>query len=230
MTKSEGERAPFRDNAGWPFIKPHKAANTIDEDREEQVAGLFDALDCDSPFAEAFAPETRTKEKVEMLADVLLTFLTSLTDGIITKSLWEKLEEGIITREKSKQYIAPDDEKMWVLETLATTPSHNASFLLLLSFFQNIANQITESSKPKPETPRTSVDIPASPDVKVRRRTLSKVPEVAIKQVIIRNYAVVFSDALFRYKEDGRMKEKDKAARKERMVRLVELFLSSGDD
>ncbi|KAF1915574.1 Endonuclease/exonuclease/phosphatase [Ampelomyces quisqualis] len=230
MTKSEGERAPFKDNAGWPFVKPHKGPNTIDEDGEEQVAGLFNALDCDSPFAGAFLPETRTKEKVEMLAEVLLTFLSSLTDGIITKSLWEKLEEGLLTRERAKQYVAPDDEKMWVLETLATAPSHNASFLLLLSFLQNIADQITEASKPKLETRRTSVEIPASPEVKVRRRTLSKVPEVAIKQVIIRNYAVVFSDALFRCKEEAKLKEKDRAAKKERMVKMVELFLRSGDD
>jgi hypothetical protein len=126
--------------------------------------------------------------------------------------------------------MAPDDEKMWALEILATAPTHNASFLLLLSFLQNMANQITDASKPKPETPRTSVDLPASPQAKVRRRTLSKVPEVAIRQLIIRNYAVVFADVLFRCKEEGKLKEKDKAARKERMVRMVGLFLSSGDE
>jgi phosphatidylinositol-bisphosphatase len=143
--------------------------------------------------------------------------------------LWEKLEEGLVTREKARQHLDPDDEKMWALEILASAPSHNASFLLLLSFLQNIANQITEASKPRPETPRTSVDLPASPDVKVRRRTLSKVHEVAVKQLIIRNYAVVFSNAMFRCKEEAKLKEKDKAARKERMVKIVELFLSSGD-
>jgi phosphatidylinositol-bisphosphatase len=153
-----------------------------------------------------------------------------LMDGIVTKSLWEKLEEGVITREKSRQYLASDDEKMWALEILATAPNHNASFLLLLSFLQNITNQITDASKPRPETPRSSVDLPASPEVKVRRRTLSKVPEVAIRQLIIRNYAVVFSDAIFRSKEEARMKEKDRAARKERMVKVIELFLSTGND
>lgn len=230
MTKSEGERAPFKDNAGWPFVKTHKQSQDIGEDREEELAGLYDALDCDTPFAQAFLPETRAKDKVEMLAEVLLTFLSSLADGIITKSLWEKLEEGMITRERSRQQLASDDEKMWALEILASAPAHNASFLLLLSFLQNITNQISEASKPKPQTPRSSVDLPASPDVKVRRRTLSKVPEVAIRQLIIRNYAVVFSDAMFRCKEEAKMREKDRAVRKERMVRIVELFLNTGDD
>lgn len=164
------------------------------------------------------------------MAEVLLIFLSSLTDGIITKSLWERLEEGLITREKSRQMLSIDDEKMWALEILTTAPNHNASFLLLLSFLQNITNQITEASKPKSETPRTSVDLPASPEVKVRRRTLSKVPEVAIKQLITRNYAVVFADALFKSKEGVKMKDKDKAVRKERMVKLLELFLSTGDE
>jgi len=230
MTKSEGERAPFKDNAGWPFVKNHKTSNDGSLDHEEELAALYDALDCDTAFAEAFELETRSTEKVEMLSEVLITFLTSLTDGVITKSLWEKLEEGLITREKSRQYIDPDDEKMWALEILASAPNHNASFLLLLSFLQNIANQISEASKPQPETPRTSVDLPASPNVKVRRRTLSKVHEVAVKQLIIRNYAIIFSSAMFRCKEEARLKEKDKAARKERMVKIVELFLSSGDE
>ncbi|KAF2028421.1 DNase I-like protein [Setomelanomma holmii] len=230
MTRDEGEKAPFMDNAGWPFVKPLKPSRERSQQHEEELADLYDAVDCDKPFNEAFAPETRTKERVEMLAEVLLTFLASLTDGIITKSLWEKLEEGLITREKSKQQLAPDDEKMWALEILASTPSHNALFLLLLSFLQNIANQITDASKPKPETPRTSVDLPASPQAKVRRRTLSKVPEIAIRQLIMRNYAAVFADVLFRCKEEGKMKEKDKAVRKERMVRIVELFLSSEDE
>ncbi|KAH7074761.1 Endonuclease/exonuclease/phosphatase [Paraphoma chrysanthemicola] len=230
MTKDEGEKAPFMDNAGWPFVKPLKPFKYRDKQHSEELADLYDALDCDRPFTEAFAQESRTKERVEMLGEVLLTFLASLVDGIITKSLWERLEEGLATREKARQHLDPDDEKMWALEILATAPNHNASFLLLLSFLQNIANQITDASKPKPETPRTSVDLPASPQAKVRRRTLSKVPEVAIKQLIIRNYAVVFADVLFRCKEEGKMKEKDKARRKEGMVRIVELFLSSGDD
>lgn len=230
MTKADGERAPFKDNAGWPFVQSHKNLNAQHHYREEELADLYDALDCDTPFAKAFDPETRTKDRVELLAEVLLTFLSSLTDGVITRSLWERLEEGLTTRERSRQVLSTDDEKMWALEILAAAPSHNATFLLLLSFLQNLTNQIVEASKPKPETPRASMDLPASPEVKVRRRTLSKVPEVAIRQLITRNYAVVFVDALFRCKEEAKMKEKDKATRKERMIRVIELFLSTGEE
>jgi phosphatidylinositol-bisphosphatase len=221
MTKSEGERAPWQDNAGWPFVR---ARSTAGLGREEEIVGVYDALDCDTPFADAFEPETRSKERVEMLTEVLITFLGSLTDGVITKSLWEKLDEALTSRERSKQALDPDDEKMAVLEILASAPNHNATFLLILSFLQNIANQITEVSKPSKENKRASVEMPASPQAKVRRRTLSKVPEVAIRQLIVRNFAVVFADCLVKWKEGVR--EKEKAARKERMVGILELFLA----
>lgn len=231
MTKSEGEKGPWQDNAGWPFVKAHgplKVGQIADRHGEE-LGDICDALDCDTPFVDAFDEHSRPRGRVELLAEVLILFLSSLTDGVITKSLWEKLEECFVTREKAKQQLSTDDEKMAVLEILATAPSHNASFLLTLSFLQNIVNQITEVSKPKADTPRNSVDLPASPQAKIRRRTLSKVPEVAIRQLVVRNYAVVFVDALFKCKEEARMKEKDKATRKERMIRIIELFLDDGD-
>lgn len=226
MTRAEGEKGPWQDNAGWPFVRASTggAKTWI---HEEELADVYDALDCDTPFSDAFQPETRAKEKVEILAEVLLTFLASLTDGVITRSLWEKLEECLVMREKTKQFSTPDDDKMAILEIMASAPSHNASFLLILSFLQNIANQITEQSKPKPDdSSRNSVDLPASPQAKVRRRTLSKVPEVAIRQLIVKNYAVVFAGVLFKPKEDGRMRERDRAMRKERMVGIIELFMN----
>jgi phosphatidylinositol-bisphosphatase len=224
MTKSDGERAPWTENAGWPFVR---ARITAGAEHQDELAAIYDALDCDTSFAEAFEHETRSKERVETLAEVLLTFLSSLTDGVITKSLWEKLDEALTTREKSKFPLDPDDDKMIILEILATAPNHNATFLLILSFLQNIANQITEVSKPSKENKRASVEMPASPQTKVRRRTLSKVPEVAVRQLIVRNFAVVFADVLVRWKEGVR--EKEKAVRKERMVGVLELFLGDGN-
>ena len=135
-----------------------------------------------------------------------------------------------IAREKSKQQFAPDEERLWVLEILSSTPNHNVSFVLLTSFLQRIANEIVKASKPDPKTPRSSLDLPASPKVSVRRKTLSKVPEVALRQLIDRNYAVVFADAIFRAPDAGMMRDKDKAARKERMIRVLELFLNEGND
>ena len=225
MIKCEGENAPWQENAGYPFVKTQIKAVARDENHEDELADIFEAVDCDTPFADAFRPETTAQDKVELLSEVLLTFLSSLTDGIITKSLWEKIEERIITREKSKQSFSSDDDKMAVLEILAAAPSHNASFLLMISFLQNITNQIVDTSKPAPNDPQADPELPASPQAKVHKQSLSKVPEVAIRQLIVRNYAIVFASVMFRCKDDVRTKEKEKAVRKERMVKVIEIFL-----
>ncbi|KAF2253940.1 phosphatase family protein-like protein [Trematosphaeria pertusa] len=224
--EADKEKAPWQHNAAWPFIRQDNAAPD-----EDVAADVYDALDCDDPIDKAFPAGTPPKQRLGILADVLLLFLRSLQDGIITKSLWEKLEEGITMREKSKQQLLPDDEKMWALEILASAPNHLASFLLIVSMLQNVKNQIAEASKSDKTTPRSSIDLPlpASPKVSVRRKTLSKVPEVAIRQLINRNYAAVFVDTMFRAPNMEKLKDKDKAAKKERMAKIVELFLDDGD-
>lgn len=224
MTGHDGDiktKAPWQHNAAWPFV------SRIEDFGEESDAELFNALDCDEPFDQAFPGGITPRQKSELLGAVLLQFLSSLQDGIVTKSLWEKLEEGILMRERTKQQLAPDDEKMWALEILSTAPNHNASFLLIISMLQNISNQIAEASKPDKSTPRSSIDLPASPKASVRRRTLSKVPEVAIRQLIHRNYAAIFSGVLFRAPNLDRIKERDRASQKERMIKVIELFLSN---
>jgi len=225
MTKDEDERTPWQDNAGWPFVKNW----SNQEERENELAEIYDALDCDSPFSDAFYPETRSKERVEMLAEVLVTFLASLTDGVITPTLFKKLQEALVQHERSKLPSAfdDDDEKMAILEVLATAPNHNATFLLILSFLQNITNQIVEASKLRPDSKRASVEMPSSPQAKVRRRTLSKVPEVAIRQLIVRNYSIIFADCLLSCDNGGR--EREKASRKEMMVGILELFLKEAE-
>ena len=224
MTKSsEDKRAPWMDNAGWPFVKTH-SSDAWEEGHEDELADLYDALDTDTPLVSAFDSTTPAPERVELLATVLLTFLSSLEDGIVTASLWKQIEAKIASQEKSRQQLDRDDQKMSILEIMAAQPPHNATFLLLLSFLQNLVSQISSANVPAPDTPRKSVEMPSSPRANMRRRTLSKVAGEAVRQLIVRNYCVVFVDTMFR-SEEKREKEKDRAIRKERMVRVLELFL-----
>lgn len=228
MTGHDGEKAPWQHNAGWPFVKDGRYF--ADGAHEETLANVYDALDCDTAFDAAFDPEESPMQRLEILSEVLLRFLRSLQDGIVTEDAWKKLEDGIIAREKSKQQLGADDEKMWAIEILSTTPNHNASFLLLTSMLQRVANEVANASKPDTKTPRSSVDLPGSPQVSVRRKTLSKVPEVAIRQLINRNYATVFVDAIFRSPNTDKIRDRDRAARNERMIKVIELFISDPDD
>ncbi|KAF2181871.1 DNase I-like protein [Zopfia rhizophila CBS 207.26] len=228
MTGHEGDKAPWQHNAGWPFAKDTRYF--ADDAHETTLANVYEALDCDTSFDSAFDHGTSPMQRLEILAEALLQFLRSLQDGIVIEEIWEQLDSGIAAREKSKQQLSVDEERLWVLEILSSTPNHNVSFVLLTSMLQRIANETANASKPDPKTPRSSVDLPASPQVSVRRRTLSKVPGVAIRQLINRNYATIFADAMFRARDVERMKEKDKVTRKERMIRVMELFLSEGDE
>ena len=225
MTGRENSKAPWAHNAGWPFVKD--ARYFANGAYEEELANLFEALDCDSPFDKAFEPKVPPMQRFEVLAEVLLVFLKSLQDGIVTKSMWKRLEEGLITREKYK--LPAFEERISILEVLSETPNHNASFVLVVTMLQSIASNIANASKPDPKTPRSSIDLPASPQVAVRRRTLSRVPEVAIRQLINRNYATVFAGVIFRSEGIEKLRERERAARKERMIKVLELFLAEDD-
>ncbi|KAF2106751.1 Endonuclease/exonuclease/phosphatase [Lophiotrema nucula] len=224
MTGHETEKAPWRHNAGWPFVKDPRYF--ADGAHEDTLAHVYEALDCETPFEAAFDLESAPMQRLEILAEVLLVFLRSLEDGVVTEVMWRQLEEGLITREKSKQQLPADDERLFVLEIIAGAPSHNVCFVLITTMLQRIANDIANASKVEKKTPRSSIDLPASPQVSIRRRTLSKVTEVATRQLINRNYASIFTDAIFRAPNVDKMKEKDKTTRKERMIRILDLFLA----
>ncbi|KAF2008807.1 DNase I-like protein [Aaosphaeria arxii CBS 175.79] len=228
MTKHEGDRAPWQHNAGWPFVKDSRYFE--DDVHEDTLAALYEALDCDTSFDAAFPGEVAAMQRLEIISEVLLQFLRSLEDGVVTESLWKDLEGGIVARERSRQHLPLDDAKIWALETLSVSPSHNATFLLLISMLQRLTNEIVTASRPDTSSSRASMDsLPSSPRVAVRRRTLSKVPEVATRQLISRNYATVFSEAMFRSGGMDQLKEKERNLRKDRMVGVIETFLSEDD-
>ncbi|KAF2205584.1 DNase I-like protein [Delitschia confertaspora ATCC 74209] len=223
MTGHEEVKAPWQHNAAWPFTRnlPFTAGKLT----ETLYTNVYEALDCDKTFDSAFAPDIIPMQRLEVLADVLLRFLQSLEDGVVTKDMWEQLEKGMAAQERSKQQRPPEEERLWVLEILSSVPNHNVSFILLTSMLSRMANEIANVSKTE-QTPRSSVELPQSP-VSVRRRTLSKIPEVAIRQLISRNYAAVFAGAIIRT-PDGAMKDKEQRLREERMSRMLEIFLDEG--
>ena len=90
----------------------------------------------------AFDPSETPMQKLEILAEVLLTFLASLEDGVVTASMWAKLEEGIVAREKARVQVDREEEKMWAMEILSTSPPHNATFLLLTSMLQRVGGRL----------------------------------------------------------------------------------------
>ena len=226
MTSSGNDRPPWKNNAGWPFAEGSWYI-TSSATRDALRPMIYEALDCDQPFESAFDIKIVPMQRLETLAGTLIVFLRSLEDGIITGGLWEKLESGMVARERAKQQLSLEDERTWVLEILSSAPNHNVSFVLLTSMLSRIAVEIANSIKPS-GTPRSSVELPASPKVSVRRKTLSQIPEVARMQLINKNFAAIFSEEMIKVPELGKEKEKEKRLREERMMRVIEIFLSDG--
>lgn len=226
MTSSGNDRPPWKNNAGWPFAEGSWYI-TSSATRDALRPMIYEALDCDQPFESAFDIKTVPMQRLETLAGTLIVFLRSLEDGIITGGLWEKLESGMVARERTKQQLSLEDERTWVLEILSSAPNHNVSFVLLTSMLSRIAVEIANSIKPS-VTPRSSVELPASPKVSVRRKTLSQIPEVARMQLINRNFAAIFSEEMIKVPELEKGKEKEMRLREERMIRVIEIFLSDG--
>lgn len=226
MTSSGNDRPPWKNNAGWPFAEGSWYI-TSNATRDALRPMIYEALDCDQPFESAFDVKIVPMQRLETLAGTLIVFLRSMEDGIITGGLWEKLESGMVARERAKQQLSLEDERTWVLEILSSAPNHNVSFVLLTSMLSRIAVEIANSIKPS-GTPRPSVELPASPKVSVRRKTLSQIPEVARMQLINKNFAAIFSEEMIKVPELGKGKEKEKRLREERMMRVIEIFLSDG--
>lgn len=161
MTKgdSEKEQGPWTKEPGglsWPFqpdtwtlTDPHKRASLLSSVRE--------SLDTNGSLSSIFAPEIPSLHRLEILCETLLTFLNSLSDGIVTASVWQQMEQHMITREKSKApSLSWEETQAWVLESLAYSPAHSVSFTFVTFMLSRIANEVAPVPSTAPSNSNTS--------------------------------------------------------------------------
>ncbi|EON65993.1 hypothetical protein W97_05236 [Coniosporium apollinis CBS 100218] len=223
VNSQEGEKPPWERVAGWPFAE--ESWSLMDKvGREKTKLEVYEALDCDKSFDGAFEAETPALQKLEVLAEVLLEFLRSMEDGIITADLWAQLERDIVGREKAKKHLSLEYERTWVLEVMAAAPNHNVSLVLITSMLSRISNEIAHAAK-VPTEPKKDAELPASPRANVRRRALSNVPAVARRQLVDLSLASIFAEVVIRSHDDSKMKEKERRVSEERRIRVIEIFL-----
>lgn len=95
---------------GWPF-DPSTWSSVDTETQSRHLTNLLDTLDNGEPVLAAFEPEISSVERLEAVSDMLLLFLSSLRDGIITTALWTRIEQaplaafGAATSSTNKQRI-----------------------------------------------------------------------------------------------------------------------------
>ena len=170
-----------------------------------------EGLDADQPFAETFAPETDSLQRLEAVAETLVQFLKSLEDGIITETLWLEMENGILERDKDKKKaISNEDERMQILETLSTAPAHNASFTLVTLMLARVANEVAPP------------DLPPTVQKEAQSTTEHAAPQNR-RTEIDAAYADTFAGAMIRL--PASLKGKERKASETRRKHVVEMFV-----
>ena len=163
---SESEICPWMsERTGWPF-DPETWAHPRNHDRYKLLSLVREAIDTGVSFSSLLPPELPARHRVELLSETLLSFLHSLDDGLITQQLWSQLEQQILTHEKDKRILTPEQSQSWVLETLSSSPAHSVSFTFLTFMLNRVANEIAPVTAP-------AMSPPLSPAQSVPRRSTS---------------------------------------------------------
>lgn len=255
MTKgdTQSEQPPWAaepHGAGWPFL-PETWTLKSREERIPLLVSVYESLDTNEALTANFAPEVPSLQRLEILAETLQVFLHSLSDGIVTPSVWHNLEQQILAREKSK--LPPpswEEAQAWVLESLAYSPAHSVSFTFVTFMLARIANEVAPASPPlnaaeaQPQSPKeTHFSVtPASTAAFIsagsfgrgsRQRSMSTPSEATAAAALARRVTVEtalanrFTNFLISADVPIPNKEKDRRALEERKRSIVEPFLKT---
>jgi inositol polyphosphate 5-phosphatase INPP5B/F len=218
-----------KESPGWPFD-----ANTWllqdSKAREERKEYVLEALDADKNLNDSFPPEIPAIERLEIMSEVLIAFVSSLTDGIVPAPLWAKLESEILSR-GPKQLVDPEEIKTWVLDVLSGSPNHNISFVFLTSMLSRVAGEL--APLPKSGWGKGNQDSGVRRSIDTVRRSLSwkgkaavvpEDPAVGRRKEVEKAWVDVWKDVVFRA-EVGSLKDKEKRVLEERRGYVLEPFL-----
>jgi hypothetical protein len=217
-----------------------------ENDNIDPTAELINALEVDEPghILDAL-PKTDLSimVKLEIVANTLLLFLRSLTDGVIPAPLFAKIETAVPSLGSTSNSTRPakeiEDDKSTILDILSTAPHHNISFVFITSMLAKLAAEIEPLNAKELET------LNADAKTKGKGRSLSfrksllgstggSVDHGAIQRRLAweSKVAEVFGSAVCRSGNLGGDKNKDKErkASEERMRGLVEVFLRRRDE
>jgi phosphatidylinositol-bisphosphatase len=136
-------------DAGWPLDPSSWVAPAAT--REALAAVLVSALDNDQLLLESLPIEVPSPHKLEALSYILIHFLSSLTDGIISYQIWIKLTAALPNLTTAA---SDPDIKSKILDVLSSAPNHNVAFVFLTSTLSKVAAELTPvaaSSKTPPQ-------------------------------------------------------------------------------
>ncbi|KAK9783441.1 putative Inositol polyphosphate-related phosphatase domain-containing protein [Seiridium cardinale] len=243
MVQEENAKVP-RDKAGWPFVNTTSITD-FDSDESSHAAELIKALEIDDPSRILDAlPKTElpTITKLEIVANALLLFLGSLTDGVIPAPLFAKIETSLPSLGSTSTSIRPakevEDDKSTILDILSAAPYHNISFVFVTSMLAKLAAEIAPLNAKELEALNSDAKTKGKARSLSFRKSLlggtgGDVDQAAIQRRMAweRKVAEVFGPVVCRSGNTGgdKTKDKERKASEDRMRGLVEVFLRRRD-
>ncbi|KAM0166987.1 hypothetical protein ACHAQE_000903 [Botrytis cinerea] len=219
----EGAMIP-RDSPGWPFDE--KTWRYKDEPtRTALKSQVLTALDADQSIYDIFPVEIPAAHRLEIVAEVFILFLRSLTDGIVPANLCAQIDSDIVSRVNTQSDV--EETKAWLLDLLSSLPHHNISFVFLTSTLSRVAGELA----PIPKV-RRSLDTAVRIGFDSVKRTLSwkgraaplpEDPAAVRRREVNRAFADVFVGIVF--KANVGVKERNKRVVEEKRRDVLEAFL-----
>ncbi|MCJ1480872.1 hypothetical protein MMC06_001027 [Schaereria dolodes] len=223
MKEDEKEKPPWDVAIGWPFVR--ESWSSQGTAREELKSSVREALDTDEGFA--FSHDVGVIQKVEVLADTLVTFLECLSDGVVIESSWQELEDGMQERERERERAkvpllpsSAEEQRAWILDVLSASPAHSVAFTFTTFMLARVADELAPL-RSLPSSPTViSTAKPAGRD-----RGLSQDPVVEKRRLVDRTLATLFAGVMIRAPLPSRGRERK--ASEERRREVIEVFLRS---
>ncbi|KAK4501230.1 hypothetical protein PRZ48_007037 [Zasmidium cellare] len=240
--ESTAPSAPWNDHPGWPFDEECWTERNTSH-WTVALSEACNALDEDAALEAAIPEEMPRIQRLYVLSSLLLLFLRSMPDGIISSNIWPEVEKYVIEVEKMKKKPTNDEQRTTIQETLVTVGEswHSISFILVMSMLERMLQE-RYSSTPDLSTPsghvrsnsKDSTTNPLSPTKRAggtlkrivtgkgNATTLQQLDSAGRKDKTIKTWAKIFGEAMIRTPDGG---DKAKAAAAKRREGVVEVFL-----
>ncbi|KAK1753306.1 putative PI phosphatase [Echria macrotheca] len=229
--------------AGWPFDE--SSWKHRDRPRRDiQIASIVDALDRDVAIYDTFNPEMSSVERLEIVSESMLLFLRGLTDGVITMSLWNRIEQASLasigpagTTPKLPADDSSEDDKTAILDILSTAPNHNITFVFLTAMLCKLVSELSPLAKSELDVLKAGntgvgLGVLGRRSLSFRRGGTAQVAEALAalerRRAREKRYAEIFGSVVCR--APAPEKDKDRRISEERQRAVVELFLRGRGD
>ncbi|KAF2159841.1 hypothetical protein M409DRAFT_29651 [Zasmidium cellare ATCC 36951] len=235
--------APWNDHPGWPFDEEcwTECSTSV---WTEALSEACNALDEDTALESATPAEMPRIQRLYVLCSLLVLFLRSMPDGIISVHIWPEIEKYAIDIEKMKNKPTNDEQRTSIQETLVTVGEgwNSISFILVMSMLERMLQErysstpdlsttgghVRSNSKestalnPLSPTKRAGGTLKRIVTGKGNTTTLQQLDSAGRKDKTIKAWARVFGEAMIRTPDAG---DKAKAAAAKRREGVVEVFL-----